>query len=81
MNENVCPTVNPPRFGDTETEMVDEPVTVNVVDPEMIPSVAEIVLVPASSADASPEDVIVAEVVFEDAQVTLLVRFCVLLSE
>ena len=55
--------------------------TVRVVDPEMLPEVAEIVDDPALSAEARPPGVIVAVAVLEEAQVTLPVRFCVLLSE
>ena len=56
-------------------------VTVRVVDPEMLPEVAEIVDDPALSAEARPPEAIVAVAVLEEAQVTLLVRFCVLLLE
>jgi hypothetical protein len=55
-------------------------VTVSVVLPTMLPLVAEIVLVPAFSADARPAPVIVAVVSVPDAHVTLPVRFCVELS-
>jgi hypothetical protein len=57
-------------------------VTVSVVEPTMFPEVAEIVVLwPAVAADASPEELIVAAVVFDEAQVTDEVMFCVLLSE
>jgi hypothetical protein len=78
---SVCPTVNPPRFGDTLTPMLEEPGTVSVVEPITLPNVAEIAVVPEAMAVARPPDVIVAVAVLEEAQVTLLVRFCVLLSE
>jgi hypothetical protein len=55
-------------------------VTVSVVLPTMLPLVAEIVLVPAFSADARPAPVIVAVVSVPDAHVTLPVKFCVELS-
>jgi len=55
-------------------------VTVSVVLPTMLPLVAEIVLVPAFSADARPALVIVAVVSVPDAHVTLAVTFCVELS-
>jgi hypothetical protein len=55
-------------------------VTVRVVLPEMAPLVAEMVVLPAFSADAKPALLIVAVVVFDDAHVTLAVRFCVELS-
>ena len=62
-----------------ETSVAAE--TVRVVDPEMLPEVAEIVDDPALSAEARPPEVIVVVAVLEETQVTLLVRFCVLLSE
>jgi hypothetical protein len=55
-------------------------VTVSVVLPTMLPLVAEIVLVPAFSADAKPALVIVDVAVVPEAHVTLPVRFCVELS-
>ena len=62
-------------------ETNDGDATVKVVDPETLPVVALIVVVPAFRAVARPPEVIVAVAVFVEAQVTLLVRFCVLLSE
>src|SRR5882762_7091882 len=60
----------------------DTPVAVNVVDPEMTPEVAEIVvLCPAVPAVASPAEVIVAPAVFEEAHVAVEVRSWVLLLE
>ena len=60
-------------------------VTVSVVDPEMLPTVAVIVVVPAATAVASPLDpaalLIVATPVLEELQVAEAVRFCVVLSE
>jgi len=55
-------------------------VTVSVVLPEMAPLVAEMVVLPAFSADAKPALLIVAVVVLDDAHVALAVRFCVELS-
>jgi hypothetical protein len=55
--------------------------TVSVVDPETLPEVAVMVVVPAFNADARPPALIVPVAVLVEAQVTLLVRFCVLLSE
>jgi hypothetical protein len=52
-------------------------VTASVVEPVMPALVAEIVEVPAFSADANPVALIVAVTVLEDAQVAVLVRFCV----
>src|SRR5271167_5013755 len=55
-------------------------VTVSVVLPTTLPLVAEIVVLPAFSADANPPLLIVAVTVLDDAHVTLAVRFCVELS-
>ena len=50
-------------------------VTVSVVEPEMAPEVAEIVvLCPAVPAVASPAEVIVAPAVFEEAHGAVAVR-------
>jgi hypothetical protein len=62
-------------------ETNDGEATVRVVDPETLPEVALIVVVPAFNADARPVALIVPVAVFVEAQVTLLVRSCVLLSE
>ena len=57
-------------------------VTVSVVEPEMTPEVAEIVvLCPAVPAVARPAAVIVAPAVFEEAHVAVEVRSWVLLLE
>src|SRR5262249_1776426 len=56
-------------------------VMLSPVLPLTAPSVAEIVVLPAATAVASPVESIVAAAVFEDAHVTWLVRFCVLESE
>ena len=55
-------------------------VTVKVVDPVTLPLVALMVVLPTFKADARPVVLIVAVAMLEDAHVTLLVRFCVLLS-
>ena len=55
--------------------------TVSVVLPLMLFSVAEIVEVPAAFPVATPALLMVAVAVFEEAQVTWEVRFCVLESE
>jgi hypothetical protein len=55
-------------------------VTVRVVDPVIDPDFALMEEVPAATAVASPAALMVATVVVADAQVTLLVKFCVLLS-
>jgi hypothetical protein len=55
-------------------------VTVSAVLPLMLPSVAEIVVVPTPVPVASPDALIVATDVPEDAHVTLFVRSCVVPS-
>ena len=52
-------------------------VTVRAVDPLTPPLLAEMVVVPTFSAEAKPAALILAAAAFEDAQLTLLVRFCV----
>jgi len=56
-------------------------VTVKVVFPEIAPDVAVIVVEPGATAVASPDVLMVANVVFDDPQVTDAVMFRVLLSE
>jgi hypothetical protein len=60
-------------------------VTVNVVVPEKLPAVAVIVLLPTAAGVANPLEpaalLTVATPRLEELQVTLAVRFCVLLSE
>jgi hypothetical protein len=68
----------------TETSVAE--VMVSVVDPEMLPDVALIVVEPAATAVARPLDpveelLIVATLVLDDLQVTTAVRFCVELFE
>jgi hypothetical protein len=55
-------------------------VTVSVVEPVILPSVALIVDVPVFTPFAKPPAVIVATPGAEDPHVTVLVRFCVLPS-
>src|SRR5262249_61195757 len=55
--------------------------TVRLVLPVTEPSAAAIVVVPVAPAVASPPAVTVAAPVFDEFQVTWLVRFCVLASE
>ena len=81
MNCCVFPAATDGFTGVTATDTSVAAVTVSNVEPETLPDVAEIVEVPIFRADASPPAVIVAVGVLEDAQVTLPVRFCVLLSE
>ena len=60
-------------------------VTVSVVDPDLLPDVAVIVVEPAAAAVASPLEpaalLMVATPVLDEFQVTDAVRFCVVLSE
>jgi hypothetical protein len=62
-----------------ETSVVD--VTVSEVTPETPPDAAVIVVEPAAVVVASPSATIVATPVFDDVQVTEVVRSCVVLSE
>jgi len=56
-------------------------VTVSVVEPLTAPEAALIVLVPAATPVANPPALIVATLVVCDVHVTVLVKFCVELSE
>ena len=76
----VLPAATDGSAGVTAMDTSVAAVTVSVVLPTMLPLVAEIVLVPAFSADAKPALVIVAVVSVPEAHVTLPVRFCVELS-
>ncbi len=71
--------------GLTATETSVAAVTVSVVEPEILPDVAVIVVVPAATEVASPFEpaalLIVAAAVLDELQVTAAVRFCVELSE
>ena len=51
------------------------------VEPEIFPDAAEMFVVPAIIADASPEELIMATAMFEEVQVTLPVMFCIELFE
>ena len=70
--------------GVTAIELITAAVTVKVVDPETVPEVAVIVLLPAASVFASPcvgmVVLIVATAVFDELHVALPVRFCVVPS-
>ncbi len=71
--------------GLTATETSVAAVIVSVVEPETLPDVAVIVVVPVPTAVASPFEpaalLIVAAAVLDELQVTAAVRFCVELSE
>jgi hypothetical protein len=70
--------------GVTAIDVMTAEVTVRVVDPEIEPRVAEMVVLPAATAVASPWVgplvTIVAAAAFDEFQVTLPVRFCVVVS-
>jgi len=72
-----------PRLIVMYTSVVD--VTVKVVDPEMLPDTAVIVVDPATAGVANPLEpaalLIVATPVLDELQVTTAVRSCVVLSE
>ncbi len=55
--------------------------TVRVVDPDMVPEVTVMVVVPAAAEVARPPALIVATPVLEEAQVDVKVKSCVVLSE
>ncbi len=71
--------------GETAMETSVAAVIVSVVDPDMLPNVAMIVVVPAVTEVSSPCEpaalLTAATLVAEDDQVTEFVRFCVVLSE
>ena len=77
----VLPAATDGFAGVTAIETSVAAVTVRVVEPTTLPEVAEIVVEPIFSVVARPVAFIVAAAVLEEAQVTLAVRFCVLLSE
>jgi hypothetical protein len=60
-------------------------VTVRVVDPDMLPDFAVIVVDPVATGVADPLEpaalLIVATAISDELQVTAVVRFCVVLSE
>ena len=63
--------------GVTEIEDKTAAVTVSVVEPLIVPDLAEIVLEPFATPVAKPPLLIVATVVADEVQVTLLVKVCV----
>ncbi len=56
-------------------------VTVRVADPDIVPDVTVIVVVPAATDVANPPALIVATLVLDETQVEVDVRSCVVLSE
>jgi hypothetical protein len=71
--------------GVTVRETSVAPVTVRAVDPDMLPDVAVIVVVPAATEAAKPLEpdalLMVATPVLDELQLAVVVRFCVVLSE
>jgi hypothetical protein len=67
--------------GVTEMDKSVAGFTVRVVDPDMVPDVTVIVVVPAVTDVARPPALIVATPVLEEVQVDVKVRSCVVLSE
>ena len=81
MNWGVAPTATLGLAGVTAMETSVAAETVNTVEPETLPDVAEMVVVPMVSVDASPAVLMVATLSVAEAQVTLDVRSSVELSE
>ena len=77
----VVPSAMLGLVGVTEMDTSVAVVTVRVVDPEMLPDVAVIVVVPAATEVAFPLEPMVATDVVDELHVTDVVRSCVVLSE
>src|SRR2546425_4542138 len=80
---NCCvppPTSTLAVVGDTATEIANGPVTVSVVDPLMPADAAWMVVVPVPTPLDTPMLLMVATAVFEELQLAVLVRFCVVPS-
>jgi hypothetical protein len=85
VNCSVVPGAMPGLAGVTAIDTSFAEVTVSTVEPEMLPKVAVIVVVPAATGVTIPLEpavlLIVATDVASELQVTDVVIFCVLLSE
>ena len=85
MNCWVVPLAIEAETGVTDIDVSVAAVTVKVVEPEMLPNVALIVVDPAATGVARPLEpaalLIVAAAVLEEFQVADVVRFCVEPSE
>jgi hypothetical protein len=81
VNCSVFPLATLGLAGVTAIDFRAAAVTVNTVEPTVLPSVALMLDVPGVTPVASPPAVIVATAGVADAHVTWLVRFCVELSE
>ncbi len=81
----VAPVATDGLRGVTEIDVSVAAVTVNEVDPDMLPDVAVIVVEPAATGVATPLEpaalLIAATPVLEELQVTVVVRFWVEPSE
>src|SRR5208337_4135035 len=77
----VCPLRTQGLAGVTAIDCSTAALTVITVEPLILPSVALMFDVPVATAVARPALVMVATEVVAEAQVTWLVRFCVVLSE
>ena len=85
MNCWVVPLAIEADRGVTEIDVSVAAVMVRVVEPEMLPDAARIVVDPAATDVARPLEpaalLIVATAVLEELQVAVVVRFCVVPSE
>jgi hypothetical protein len=81
LNCSVAPRETTGSAGVIAMDFIVSEVTVKVVEPEMFPDVAVIVVVPWATAVARPAALIVATPVLEDFHVTVAFRFWVLPSE
>jgi hypothetical protein len=75
VNCSVLPAATDAVAGVTAIEVNAAAVTVNVAEPLIVPDVALIVADPCATLVANPLLLTVATVVFEEVQVTVLVRF------
>jgi hypothetical protein len=71
------PAATDGEAGVTEIEVSTGAVTVNLVDPLIVPDLAVMVAVPAATPVANPAVLTVAIAVEDELQVAVLVRFCV----
>jgi hypothetical protein len=75
-----CPAATDGDAGTTEIDVNTAAVTVNVAEPWIVPEAAMIAAVPFATLVASPPLLTVAIIDADEVQVTVLVRFCVVLS-
>jgi hypothetical protein len=81
----IVPLATEGLTGVTVIDVSDAAVTVRVVDPDMLPDIAVIVVDPVATEEADPLDpaalLIVATAISDELQVNAVVRSCVVLSE